>query len=81
MDAQDNSNPIDHLYPDMFSEEYKKVEASIPELTDFDIGGIAGALVAELVNRGNDTDTALQTIIDAARGGAEGSRAFDQMVS
>ena len=81
MDTQDNSNPLDALYPDHFSEEYKQAEEHLPNMTDFDLAGLAGALVGELVNRGNDTDTALQTVIDAAKGGADGSRIFDQMVS
>lgn len=81
MDQTDFTNPMEQLYPDAFSDEYKKVEGKLPELTDFDLGGLAGALVAELVNRGNDTETALQSIVEAARAGAEGSRIFDQMVS
>lgn len=81
MDTQDNTNPLEALYPDHFSPQYKEAEKLIPQMTDFDLSGLAGALVAELVNRGNDTDSALEAIVLAAQGGADGSRAFDQMVS
>lgn len=80
MDDIDTTNPIDQLYPDAFSEEYKQAEEHLPNLTDFDLGGLAGALVAEYVNRGNDTETALAKVIESAKAGAEGSRIFDQMM-
>lgn len=75
-------NPPDDTYPGMeqpFSEDYQKVEERLPSLSEFDLTGLAGALVAEFVNRGHDTDTALARVMEAAESGAVGSRIFDQM--
>lgn len=61
------------------SEEYDDACHTLPHLTETELRALVGAIVAELVNRGNDTQTALDAVIKAARGGAEGSRAFDRM--
>lgn len=75
-------NPPGDTYPGMdqpFSDDYQQVEEKLPTLTEFDLTGLAGALVAEFVNRGHDTDTALARVVEAANSGAIGSRAFDMM--
>lgn len=73
------------MYPGMdrdqqpFSDEYEATEERLANLRDDELCGLAGALVAEFVNRGNDTDTALEQVIDAAKAGAVGSQIFDAM--
>lgn len=57
--------------------QYWLVEGQLPTLTDYELAALAGSLVAEFVNRGNDTDTALGIVKGAADGGAIGSREFD----
>lgn len=66
--------------PQVLSEAYEDVETRLGRLTPFELAGVVGAVVAEFVNRGNDTDTALRLTVEAAEAGAHGSRAFDQMV-
>lgn len=61
------------------SEEYQFAEEHLPNLTEFELNMLAGALVAEWVNRGNDHDTALENVIEAATAGQAGSRIFDAM--
>lgn len=63
----------------VLSEAYEDVETRLERLTPFELAGVVGAVVAEFVNRGNDTETALQLVLDAARSGADGSRVFDMM--
>jgi hypothetical protein len=72
-------DPYQHAKDQLFSDAYDRVEASVSDLTEVELYGLAGALVAELVNRGFDTETALQNIVTAVEGGAIGSRVFDQM--
>lgn len=61
------------------SEEYEFAEEHLPNLTEFELNMLAGALVAEWVNRGNDHDTALANVVEAATAGQAGSRVFDAM--
>lgn len=61
------------------SEDFEKVDRRLPKLTDLELSGVIGAVVGELVNRGNDHETAVDLVISAAEGGAEGSKLFDQM--
>ncbi len=60
-------------------EAYEQAMDHLGDMTEFELGALAGSLVAEFVNRGYDTKSALDKVVAAARGGAEGSRLFDQM--
>jgi len=61
------------------SETYEKMEARMAKLTDVELCMLTGAVVGEFVNRGNDHDTAYETVVEAARGGVVGSQMFDEM--
>lgn len=58
--------------------KFHDVDQSLPDLKDVELRALVGAVVAEFVNRGNDTETALNWVLEAARGGAEGSQDFDR---
>lgn len=60
-------------------EEYQQIDSRLGSLSEFELSALAGALVAERVNRGDDHRTALDSIVSAARAGAVGSQMFDQM--
>jgi hypothetical protein len=62
-----------------FSSYYQSMEGLLPLLSEFELGGLVGAIIAEYVNRGNDHDTALDNVVKAAEGGVEGSQIFDRM--
>lgn len=56
---------------------YEKAHAQLRKLSDEELSALVGAIVGERVNRGDDHETALETVQDAAHGGVEGSRLFD----
>lgn len=58
---------------------YEKAHAQLTKMSDEELCAFVGAVVAEFVIRGNDHETALETVQDAAHGGYTGSKAFDQM--
>jgi len=60
------------------SDAYQEADDLLSVLSEFELSALAGAIVAEFVNRGNDTATALEKVIAAARGGAHGSKLFDK---
>lgn len=60
------------------SEEYRDAERTIPHVHQEELDGLVGAIVAEHVNRGWDTASALERVIAAARRGAAGSKKFDR---
>ena len=64
---------------DELSQEYHWAEEHVSELSDVELCMLVGAVVGELVNRGNDHETAVEIVHDAAHEGAEGSRVFDMM--
>lgn len=61
------------------SDEYEQADRLLPKLSEDELAALVGAITAEFVNRGNDHETALEAVQDAAHGGIEGSRLFDQM--
>jgi len=60
------------------SDAYQEVDRKMSNLSEFELDALAGSLVAEHVNRGSDTDSALKRVVTAARGGAIGSKMFDR---
>lgn len=58
---------------------FLEVEEHLPNLSDEELDKLAGAIVAEFVIRGSDTDSAFDRVVAAARGGREGSQAFDRI--
>jgi hypothetical protein len=56
-----------------------KIFANMEKVSDEELDYIGGALVGEYVNRGNDHETALKSVIESAQGGVLGSKLFDQM--
>ena len=63
----------------MVTPAYGSAEANLPSMTDEELEMLVAGVVAELVNRGNDHDTAVEIVQDAAHAGAEGSRTFDAL--
>lgn len=79
MDPNNPSDPI-AISDDGFSSDYINAEATLSRMTDYDLCGMVGAIVAEFVNRGNDHETAIENVAVAASAGEQASRAFDMMV-
>jgi hypothetical protein len=66
-------NPLEH----QFSEAYNQIDTLLSKLTVDEIESLAGALVGELVDRGDSTVGAAQALHEAIDGGVMGSDAFD----
>ena len=63
------------------SEELRQALEHLPNLAEDELPMLAAGVVAEMVNRGLDHETATRLMHEALDQGIEASRTFDRMVS